>query len=125
MADNYINYLPFKTIYATNFITRTLFSDSDMTYFILVYLLKPYHFDTVLLLIYVISKLVYPNRTHIIESYSKISIVENSIHPNKVNILYPKQYDYVLYDIIHHDTNTHLEFYNTPPLFFLPTQENP
>lgn len=64
MADNYINYLPFKTIYATNFITRTLFPFPCRTYFILVSLAKSYHFDTVLLLIYVVLKLVYPNCTH-------------------------------------------------------------
>lgn len=46
------------------FITRTLFPGPDRTYFILVSLAKPYHSDTVLLIVYVVLKLVYPNCTH-------------------------------------------------------------
>lgn len=42
---------------------RTLFSVADRTYFILIFIAKSYHFDTVLLLVYVVSKLAYPNCT--------------------------------------------------------------
>lgn len=41
-------------------ITRTLFPDAGGTYLILLSFSKPYHFDTILLIVYVVQKLVYP-----------------------------------------------------------------
>lgn len=46
-----------------HFITRTLFPVVSRRYFRLVFPSKPYHFDAVLLLIYIVSMLVYSNCT--------------------------------------------------------------
>lgn len=51
-------------IFGILFITRTLFPFRCKSCFALHFLNKPQHFDTVLLLVYVVSKLVYPNCTH-------------------------------------------------------------
>ena len=59
-----MNYLLLKIICVYFFITRTLFPVVSRRYFRLVFLNKPQHFDTVLLLVYMVSKLVYPNCTH-------------------------------------------------------------
>ena len=46
-----------------HFITRTLFPVRCKSCFSLLFLAKPHYFDTVLFLIYMVSKLVYPNCT--------------------------------------------------------------
>ena len=46
-----------------HFITQTLFSVRYKSCFSLLFLLKSHHFDTLLFLVYMVSKLVYPNCT--------------------------------------------------------------
>ena len=46
-------------------VIRTLFPVPNRVCFLLVFLAKPYHFDTILLLVYMLLKLVYPNCTQL------------------------------------------------------------
>ena len=67
------------------FTTRTLFPVRCKSCFILLFLAKPYYFDTVLLLVYVISKLMYPNCTQD-EILPKVVTRRNFLKQNYVHI---------------------------------------
>ena len=65
---------------------RTLFTVVDKVCFILLFLAKSYHFDTFLLIVYVVSNLVYPNCTQE-EILPKVVTCHNFLKKNHIIVI--------------------------------------